>query len=414
MAQITNQNAELSLLGSFLLKQDRLDIFHKLKENYFATEPAKTIYIALKKCIENDLEVNPLNVEVDKNDYLDAVTKSSMASPESSFYLVLDSYMARQAQELGIALATDINDNEEAKAIISTMESLLQEYQKNLEVKDNVFHISDILPKLFEKVQDEGYVYNFNIAGLSDYSVKAGHLVSIVARTKSGKTSFLTQVGIDCLNKNKSVLFCSLEVNEIEIGTKLLACEANVNPLAVTHFGEDGQSETNFKAITTATQRMENKKLQIYKTSECYISELKHKIIEFAKNNENPVVIIDQLQFIRAGKQFKSKIEEYDYIMQEIKSTASKTNCIIMLAHQLNRDIERRDGKFPMTSDIKDCGRIEEISDLVLMFAKSQAEKDENRYCTIISRHMQSGKTILEWNTKKARFSYLGEPPLKI
>jgi hypothetical protein len=44
MPEIINTDAELSILGSFIISQDKLDIFHKLDEKYFATEPAKSIY----------------------------------------------------------------------------------------------------------------------------------------------------------------------------------------------------------------------------------------------------------------------------------------------------------------------------------------------------------------------------------
>lgn len=409
MSILVDSEAELSILGSFFIKQDRIDVFQKLNKKYFATEPAKSIFLDIKDCLENDLEVNLLNLKSSYDDLLQAISRSNFASIESSFSSVVRAYMAREAQTMGLKLVNYIKTSEEAQAIVEYLGVLLTDYNNKNITTETTFLMADIIPQLFTETKKETYLYNFNILGLEEVAVKPSNLVSVVARTKSGKTSFLTQVSIDLLNKNKSVLFCSLEVNQLEIGTKILACEANVNPLAISNYGQKEQSENNNRAIIQATKNLENKKLEIYHKAECYIAELRSKIIEFCKNNENSVVFIDQLQFVRSGKNFKSKIEEYDYIMQELKVIANKTNSIIFLAHQLNRDIERRDGKFPQTSDIKDCGRIEEISDLVLMFAKSSVEKDENRYCTIVSRHIHGGKVILNWNIKKARFQTISD-----
>lgn len=409
MPLINNFDAELSILGNFLLKQENLEIFNKLDEKYFFSQSTKHLFREIKKCLDNDLEINMFNVKVDSNDFMSAVSKASMATVESTFNILLEDFMAREAQSLGTNLATYVKTSNETQAIVKHMKFLLEEYDGKQSIKKTNSHISVILPKLFDEIKKDGYSYNFNVLGLQEFNTKPGHLVCIVARPKSGKTSFLTQLTIDCLKKNKSVLFCSLEVNEIEIGTKILACQANVNPLAVSHYGEPDQSENNTGLIIQGIKELEDKPLEIYKTAECYIAELKSVIVEFCKTHESPIIVLDQLQFIKSGRKFDKKHEEYDYIMQEIKIIASKTNSTIFVAHQLNRDIEKRDGKFPQPSDIKDCGRIEEICDLGIMFAKSGGDADTNRYATIFSRNMDSGQVVLGWNRKKARFDQQGD-----
>lgn len=406
-------DGELCVLGYVLLHEAQQEFyFEQLKSKYFVSTKGKQIFEAINKTKERSLPYDILSIikasEIEKALLLECISFVGISpSFQDALNILISSYMARETYKLGTNIVEHTNTIYDGVELAPMLHHILDEYEEKIEYKPNISAISELLPKWMNSFnldkENNSEPYYFNIEGLQDYFLKAGHLVSIVGRVKSGKSTMLGQIIVDALEKEKPVFLATLEVSEIDFLEKIIACKADVNPLAVQNFGSN-RNQFQIDEISKTISWLENKKFQTYHASTCYISELIMRIREFAKVNPNPIILVDQLQFINSGKKFENKIGEYDYIMQKLKSVAFETKSMIFLAHQLNRDVERAGRKYPQTSDIKDCGRIEEISDLVIMFAKSNEKDDEKRYATIISRHMSGGNLDLNWDKKKAKF----------
>ena len=114
------------------------------------------------------------------------------------------------------------------------------------------------------------------------------------------------------------------------------------------------------------------------------------------------LIVIDQLSFIQTeGKFSKStKVQEYDYIVRQLKMLARDLKIPIILLTQLNREVEKRGDEMPRLADIKDSGGIEETSDMIFLIHK----KDDKANVYITSRHEAGGKFDLKWNVKLAKF----------
>jgi replicative DNA helicase len=414
---LINKEAEYACLASILLDKVQAEYrFEQLNEKYFVDPVSKTIYLAMAEAKNRELNFDILaiisanqNIINIKDILLECIGYSSLTtSYKQTLALLINAYMAREAYKLGKSIVEYTKNTFEGQELAKLLQPALDEYNERIDQKENVLPIQELLPKWINSFQEaeenNSKPYFLNIEGLHQYFLKTGHLASIVARTKSGKSSMLGQIIVDALNQDRPVFLATLEVSDTDFLEKIVAYKSDLNPIAVQNF-KSNNNQSQIKAIGETVLWLEKKQFETYHTANCFISELVMRVKEFAKTNPNPIVIIDQLQFINSGRRFENKIGEYDFIMQKLKAVAFETQSMIFVAHQLNRDVERAGRTYPQTSDIKDCGRIEEISDLVIMFAKSNEKDDETRYATIISRHRTGGRLELKWIKERARFA---------
>lgn len=417
-----NTEAEFSILGTLIIS-NRTDILDQLKDEYFYSERTKRAYKLVKEGYKNyeNLDLISLysaNNEEEKQLILEAVNKTSLShTPQSLLTMLAEFNLARQAYKLGKNVVEISKNHWETANYPKLLEVEIENYNQIVaDSETKSYKAFDLLNGWLENkanaLSSHLDTYKLPFIGLGEKTsentvfVKQGHLVSVVARTKSGKTTFLSQIALNMLSKNIPVLIVTLEIKPDELMDKIIAYKANVNPLAVQNFGKEGQSEFNQKAIVEAMGELEKLPLYMEHNANCSVNQVVNWVKKFKKENPRGAVLIDQLQFISSGQKFDSRIYEYDFIIKKLKQLALETSTMVFVAHQLNRDIERRNEArpFPITSDIKDCGRIEEVSDLLIMFARNNEKDDETRYTTIISRHQQGGQSYLKWDKTKGKF----------
>jgi replicative DNA helicase len=112
---------------------------------------------------------------------------------------------------------------------------------------------------------------------------------------------------------------------------------------------------------------------------------------------------LDYLQLLDATKKFKgndsaAREQQIAYFMRSLKAIARKLNVPIILAAQLNREVDKRQDKRPQLSDLRESGSIEQDSDIVaLLFweaypAYGVANADPNALEVIIAKN-RNGET---------------------
>jgi replicative DNA helicase len=120
------------------------------------------------------------------------------------------------------------------------------------------------------------------------------------------------------------------------------------------------------------------------------------------KRNENlSVVCIDHLGLLRVRR-----TENLTFAIGEmtrcLKELATDLMLDIILMCQLNRESEKRDNKRPTLSDLRDSGRIEEDSDVVIGLYRdiegAKQEKEKLELIALKNRHGALGTTYCNFN----------------
>lgn len=413
MSIYSNEQAESAFIAHLILKPEYQEIYReKIEVDYFTTEENKKFaqIITESETIVDSIVLTSQGLTRDW--IVGCVANSSLGTVETSLVAIIEAYTKRQALEMSKSVI-DYQLTDEGSKYFDYIQDLLDQNNEKIKQTKSYLSSSNAIVEWIKsknEEQDSTPPYFFGVEGLDRYELRNGHLCSVVARTKAGKTALLLQTAVDAAKKGLPVLLITLEINENEALDKIIANIANLNPTVTSRYGQKDfvVTETGTQKINKALQELSEMKLYIIHASSMSCGDIRRHVAQFKRENSNGLVLIDQLQFLTGNG--KNKIEQYDYILQKLKKIAMDYKIKMILAHQMNREIEKRGGEFPNTSDIKDSGRVEEISDLIILFARKDQNKNESpRNFTVVSRHQAGGFFVAGWNNKLARFNYSNE-----
>ncbi|SYV90197.1 replicative DNA helicase [Metamycoplasma alkalescens] len=99
----------------------------------------------------------------------------------------------------------------------------------------------------------------------------------------------------------------------------------------------------------------------------------------FARNAKVDLVIIDYLQLI--GDTSKSSLAnrqlEIAKVSRSLKQLGRELECPIIALSQLNRNVEKREDKTPLISDLRESGAIEQDADRVVFLHRDDYYKNK-------------------------------------
>jgi replicative DNA helicase len=403
-------NIEQAIIGDILIINSDIKV-SELEEKYFLDETNKNIFKAMKTLLEEKRNIDIITLEqkfqIDKNYLLSCITLSSQLSNfNSAKRLLVERWVTETTKNICRDIDSYITKNGDSEGVIDGLQEMLDEAKDKIADDGGVSDMSSLLQDYMEEMaRSKSIIYTVKttaLKGESQYDIpivmKEGHLVSVVARAKSGKTTMMMQMALDAEKQGAEVLIFSLEMSQFETMNKLMAIENNVNPKTLDVRPDD------FKSVQRAGKAMEamvEKKICFAKDSN--ILHIVNRINSFARTREKCIIFIDQLQFLNISGKERNILEKYDIIINMLKVTAKEAGVAIVLAHQMNRDILKREGKFPIASDIKSSGKVEETSDLIIMFQRPETENC--CYARTISRFDPSCDYVLPWDEKLSRFA---------
>ena len=89
------------------------------------------------------------------------------------------------------------------------------------------------------------------------------------------------------------------------------------------------------------------------------------------------MVVIDYLQLMRSSrKKVESRFQEVSEIVREVKAFAKEAQIPVIALSQLSRDVEKRQDKFPLLSDLRESGELEQTADLVMFIHREESPEE--------------------------------------
>ncbi|MCH7493809.1 replicative DNA helicase [bacterium] len=95
-----------------------------------------------------------------------------------------------------------------------------------------------------------------------------------------------------------------------------------------------------------------------------------------AKHGGVAMVVVDYLQLVTSagwGRRAEKRYEEIGAISRQLKFLAKDLKCPVLALSQLSREIEKRDDKRPLLSDLRESGSIEQDADAVIFIHNPSA-----------------------------------------
>ncbi|WP_312070393.1 replicative DNA helicase [Anaerotignum propionicum] len=209
--------------------------------------------------------------------------------------------------------------------------------------------------------------------------LRADDLYIIAGRPAMGKTALALDISRGCakslFDEGKSVVFFSLEMNERDIVARLYCGETGAdNVMFSLRENDDAKWAEFLRTFEKNGDFFEHMAKNIVIDDSNYITpeNMRAKCHGMRiKGKEIGLIVIDYLQLMSAGKG-DNRVQELSHISRSLKLLAKDFHCPVVALSQLSRQVETRQDKRPMLSDLRESGSIEQDADAVMFVYRDE------------------------------------------
>ena len=206
-------------------------------------------------------------------------------------------------------------------------------------------------------------------------------LVTLAARPGCGKSALVLQMALTAARAGFNVMFYSVEMSTSEVIRRALLSTGCVKDYQLSP-----GDRYDIQAAEDAFQKLgDTSRLRITDRLDT-LEGIGQDIRSRCKRKECDIAIVDHLHHLQTDPRLDG-FGDLSQKVLEFKRIAKECDIPVLLVSQLNRDSEAAD-RPPILSDLRGCGKIEEVSDVVLMLGTVK-EKDDVR---MLIRKNRSGK----------------------
>ena len=424
-----NLDAEQSVLGGILLRNDVLSMLDKLEVDDFYDPRHQAIMAAIRGLEDASKPIDEvtLDAQLQSMGKLEAVggmayiAQLGLRVPTADNVvhyagIVRDQAVARRLMLTASEIAAKGYDEYgEIHEYLDEAEAKIFEVTQRTQ-RGQATSLKQLLKQVFSSL-DERFKAAGGITGVPsgfrDLDEKTAgfqptELTILAARPAMGKTSFVMSIARNCaIDHGFPVLVFSLEMSSGQLAERLLCSEAKVDSTSLRRGQLQRQDLTN---MTYAADTLSKAPLFIDDTPAISLREVRstaRRIMgdkEIKKDKKFGLIIIDYLQLMHGsrGKQ-TSREQEISEISRGLKSLSQELSCPIIALSQLNRSLESRENKRPQLSDLRESGAIEQDADLIIFIYRDEVynkETEEKNIAEIIIGKNRHGAI----DTVKTRF----------
>ena len=222
--------------------------------------------------------------------------------------------------------------------------------------------------------------------GLIDLDKKTGglqdsDLIIVAARPSMGKTTFALNMANHASKQGKKVIFFSLEMPKDQIALKICSEDRKI-PITALRTPSDpneGMTDEDHTNLTVHLSSIieNNRVLDIDDRGGINLIEMRTAIKRFErKHGTVDAIYVDYLQ-IMGGAKGENKTQQITDISNGLKRIAKEFDCPVVALSQLNRGLEQRADKRPMSSDLRESGAIEQDADVILFIYRDEVYDEQ-------------------------------------
>ncbi len=284
---------------------------------------------------------------------------------------------------------------EEPRKAADEAEALIYAVSRERE-KDEVVFIGPVVDEgmeALERAQQRDSAFAGAPTGFYDLDDKLsglhpGNLIIIAARPGIGKSALAIDIARNVALARKPVCIFSLEMSSFEIGMRLLCSEAKV---AWERVRANRVNTDEWVLFSQAAERLHDIPMQLVDSPAVNIVDIRAKARRMKSSPLGlDLVIVDYLQLMSGHRRVENRQQEIAEISRSLKLLAKELDIPVIAVSQLNRDPERREGRKPQLSDLRESGQLEQDADVVLLLNRDKDSDKEDlrqRAEVIIAKH---------------------------
>lgn len=237
-------------------------------------------------------------------------------------------------------------------------------------------------------------------------------LVLIGARPSMGKTALACGMALSAAASGAKVGFISLEMSRLQLGIRFLAYEGRVD-IGAMRTGAIRPDQ--MRGISNAAMAMSERLVWLDDSGFMNMDQVRTKCRQLASRDGLDILFVDYLQLLAGLRPRDGRAQQVSDISRELKLLAKELNITVVALSQLSRELERREDKRPMLSDLRESGGLEQDADIVLFIYRDEIYNEgaqENVAELIIRKHRNGavGEVRCAFQNQFGRFEDLYAP----
>ena len=437
-----NLRAEEAVLGAMLLSRDAIaEVVEILDVDHFYKPAHGHVFDAVLALYGAGQPVDAVTVaeELQRAGLLDAVGGPGLLLEVQAGTPAIGNarYYARIVEEHAllrrlIRVSTDIAEvaysipEDVTKAVDDAEARMFEVAQRR--VSNTVAPIKDLLSANLDRLEmlyEKGDAITGVPTGYLDLDellagLQPNALYVVGARPAMGKTAFALGMAANCsMQTQKPSLIFSLEMSQLELSQRILCSEALVDASRVKTGRLD---EGDWNRISHAVGRLAEAPIYIDDNPHTTVMEIRAKARRLqSRVGELGMVVVDYIQLMTGRASAESRQVEVAEISRNLKILARELQAPVVALAQLNRQLEQRQDKRPMLSDLRESGSLEQDADVVVFLYRDEvydaASPDKGMAEVIVAKHRNgaTGKVKLAFRGQFTRFDNMarsaGSPP---
>lgn len=324
-------------------------------------------------------------------------------------------YQEERIRLLGIEMVDPMGDHEFGY-LGSELEEIAKigERKEVVSSKDAIIETMAILEEAFERGEKVGLSTGYRDL---DEQIGGGLIEGaysvLGARPSMGKSALALQIAQNVATGERPapVLFVSIEMPTSEMMLRMISLHSRipVSTIRQARFTDDQWADV--LGVTASVVQM-----PIYwdDDPEATVEAIMVRAKAAVQKHGIRLIVIDYLQYIQTMQADRlDRRQQIEYISRGLKTMARKLNVHVMCLSQLSRQVEQRQDKRPMLSDLRETGGIEQDADLVLFLYRDEYynrnSEDRGIAEVIVAKQRQGpvGTVKLAFQEQWARFADL-------
>lgn len=381
-----NLEAEMCVLGCAYMSSSALEkVCDELSSDMFYDKRNSVIYDALSELKKRNEKIDStiLKNEIEKNtpinsvggvEYLSDVIDSVVSASNIDSYIKIVREKALRRKLITVCEdieknarvedqdTNDLIESAEKKLFTVTKARKAGEFRTSREVLKSAISQLETLSKNDSDVT--GVPTGFYDFDKLTSGLHPNELIILAARPAMGKTAFALNIAVNAaLATNKAVAIFNLEMGAEQLMFRMLSAASSVegNKLKTGKLSHD-----DWKKINEATSELGDAPIFIEDTPGITIGEIRAKCRRLASAGNLGLIVIDYLQLISGGPGYgNNRQQEVSDISRSLKTMAMELGVPVIALAQLSRNVEGRENKRPIMSDLRESGSIEQDADIV-------------------------------------------------
>lgn len=387
----------------------------KLKPDDFYLDRHRVIFACVHDLYADSKPVDELTVsealtqraEIDAaggKHYVSELAARVPAAGNAAHYaeIVQDNSLLRRLLEAGQQIQGWVHEREgQPRDLSERAEKLLFEVAHSEQASDFRL-LSEILSEELDRLEKlstgqtelTGTASGFRDIDAITGGFQPGNLIIVAARPAMGKSALVANIAENvAVKSNVPVAFFSLEMSEVELAQRFIACRARISGDKL----RKGQvSPKDWPKVVRACNELEEAPLWFDDSSDLGILDLRAKARRLHAQEQARgglgLIIVDYLQLMRSDNPRANRVEQVGQMSRGLKILARELSVPVLAISQLSRAPEQRSPPKPQLSDLRESGQLEQDADLVAFlyredYYRDPDQEDDGMADVIIAKH---------------------------